>query len=188
MTRSTDEKEKAQQPVAWAIVEPSTNIVISAFPDEQAAISARPSMDHDTIPLYAAPSATRASDDWNELFKAVTMGGMDDEFRRIANIPALWPNPWNQDTAAVAFAVHSMKRRTDWLADLLKNCPHAEIIYNEDADADEPVGYTIRVESCSRMVVTAPTLDACIDLAMTTAPDEDNNIIAPSDSDAKGQG
>lgn len=44
-----------ETPVAWAIVEAGTNDVISAFPDELAAISARPSMDHDTIPLYAAP-------------------------------------------------------------------------------------------------------------------------------------
>jgi hypothetical protein len=47
------------KPVAWAIVEPCTNEVIAAFPDEQSAISARPSMDHDTIPLYASPQSAK---------------------------------------------------------------------------------------------------------------------------------
>lgn len=56
--QSTPSATRRVEPVAWAIVEQGSNEVIAAFPDEQAAITARPSMDHDTIPLFATPSAT----------------------------------------------------------------------------------------------------------------------------------
>lgn len=72
-----------------------------------------------------------------------------------------------------------------WLEQLYKACPHAEIIYNDDPDAAEPVGYTLRIESCSRMNVTAPTLTGAIALAMSTQPDEDSNVIAAASSPAE---
>lgn len=74
--------------------------------------------------------------------------------------------------------VRSDAERLAWLAELIQHCPHAEIIYNDDEDDEDPVGFTIRVESCSRMELTAPTLQQAIDLGINAEPDEDNNVIA----------
>lgn len=82
----------AARPVAWAVVEPGTNDVIAAFPDEQAAITARPSMDHDTIPLYASPqSATRFSGQhYASTLRSVAHhcydAGMDDDGHQLEDI------------------------------------------------------------------------------------------------------
>lgn len=74
-------------------------------------------------------------------------------------------------------AVRGDTTRLEWLAALLRACPHSEISYNDDPD-EGPVGYSIIVEGCSRMEVRAPTLEACIDLAIDAKQDEDGNIIA----------
>jgi hypothetical protein len=49
--------------------------------------------------------------DWNELFKAATMGGLPDDFKRLANVPPLFPNVWHQDCAAVAFTLKELIRK-----------------------------------------------------------------------------
>lgn len=64
-----------------------------------------------------------------------------------------------------------------WLETTIKHCPHAELSYNDDPD-EGPVGFYLLIESCSRLDLRAPTLDALIDIGMTAAPDEDGNVIA----------
>ncbi len=54
-------------------------------------------------------------------------------------------------------------QRLDYLAALLQHCPHAELIFCDEPDADEPLGWTIRIEGCEKSEVTAPTFRECID-------------------------
>jgi hypothetical protein len=54
-------------------------------------------------------------------------------------------------------------QRIDYLAALLENCPHAEIIHNDDPAAEEFVGWTIRVEGCQTSVTHGKTIRECID-------------------------
>lgn len=128
-------------------------------------------------PLYAPVSSytpTTELQDWQQLFLAATMGH-DPELRKLANVPMLWPNGWHQDCAMVAFLIHGLQEQMRWLEELLKACPHAEITYNDDPD-DGQVGYSIIIESCSRLELRAPTLRGCIELGMKAKPDEDGNV------------
>lgn len=73
----------------------------------------------------------------------------------------------------------SREARLLWLETLLKHCPHAELKYIVDADeGDGPVGFSLIVQSCSRLELRAPTLNELIDLGMKAQPDEDGNVIA----------
>lgn len=72
-----------------------------------------------------------------------------------------------------------------WLETTLEHCPHAELKHNNDPD-EGPVGWSLVIESCTRMDLKAPTLTALIDLGITTAPDEDGDVIAAAPADAKG--
>lgn len=53
--------------------------------------------------------------------------------------------------------------RVEALESLLTNCPHAKIIYNDDPDRDDPVGWTLRVEGCETTEDTAGDLRSCLD-------------------------
>lgn len=54
--------------------------------------------------------------------------------------------------------------RIEALESLLTNCPHAQIFYNDDADQDDPVGWTLRVGGCRTLHEdAAETLRACLD-------------------------
>lgn len=75
--------------------------------------------------------------------------------------------------------------RLEWLSELLKHCPHAELIYNDEDGADGPVGFSLHVQSCTTMQLHAPTLEALIDLGMSAEPDEDGDVIATADDTAK---
>ncbi len=57
-------------------------------------------------------------------------------------------------------------QRLNYLAELLKYCPHTEIIYNEDEDSEEETGWTIRVNGCETSTVTAETFREVIDADM----------------------
>ena len=59
--------------------------------------------------------------------------------------------------------------RIQYLQDLLTNCPHAEISYNDDPDEEDergmkPIGWRIYVEGCETIDRVAPTLREVIDL------------------------
>lgn len=56
-----------------------------------------------TVLLAHMAQSERELDDWNSLFKAITMGDMPEEFKRRSRVPELWPNRWHQDCAAVAY-------------------------------------------------------------------------------------
>lgn len=83
--------------------------------------------------------------------------------------------------------LHNNDARLVWLEAMFKACPHAEIVYNDDPVDDNPVGFTILVQGCTRMEVTAPTLADAIALAMKTEPDADGNVIAISSPDGGKQ-
>lgn len=51
--------------------------------------------------------------DWNALVMAMTALGVDKEIRDKANIPDLWPNPWHQDCAMVAFFIKGLIDRSE---------------------------------------------------------------------------
>ena len=53
--------------------------------------------------------------------------------------------------------------RINALENLLTNCPHAQLRFNADEDADERVGFTVRVEGCQRTEFTAPSLREALD-------------------------
>ena len=54
--------------------------------------------------------------------------------------------------------------RIDALSELYRECPHAEIHFNDDADQEPwPVGYTIYVAGCDPLMVTKPTFREAID-------------------------
>lgn len=64
----------------------------------------------------------------------------------------------------------SDSKRLDYLQKLLMQCPHTEILFNDDPDQDEPpVGFTIRVEGCEKSETTAQTLRKCVDLDIRKA-------------------
>lgn len=63
-------------------------------------------------------------------------------------------------------------QRIDYLAALLEHCPHAEIFHNADKDAEEPIGWTIRVEGCEKSEVTAATFRGCIDAEIIAAAEQ----------------
>lgn len=78
-------------------------------------------------------------------------------------------------------------QRLSFLEDVLKNCPHAELTYNDDPD-EGPVGWSLVIEGCTRLDIKAPTLLELLDLGMTAEPDEDGNVIRPmKDSDSAMQ-
>ena len=60
------------------------------------------------------------------------------------------------------------------LAEFLRNCPHAIITFNDDADHEDdygmiPLGYSIRVTGEEEGIdVAAPTLGECIDRLQQT--------------------
>lgn len=57
--------------------------------------------------------------------------------------------------------------RIEYLAKLIRNCPHVQITYCDDPDCEEgAVGFMIRVEGCETSEVCAPTLHECIDKDM----------------------
>ncbi|MBA3834212.1 MAG: hypothetical protein H0X34_20430 [Chthoniobacterales bacterium] len=60
----------------------------------------------------------------------------------------------------------------DYLEKLIKNCPSAQITFNDDPDVEseygmEPLGYTIRTDGCRGTdSVTADTLREAVNEAM----------------------
>lgn len=80
-----------------------------------------------------------------------------------------------------------------WLAELLKACPHAKLTWNDDADLEDemglvPVGYSLRIHSCHSMTVASDTLEGLLELAMRAEPDEDGNVESPSPNDIQREG
>jgi len=59
--------------------------------------------------------------------------------------------------------------RVNYLIDLFENCSCAEIIYNDDPDRTEHIGWTIRVHGCEVSEVTAETLRHCLDKEIVAA-------------------
>lgn len=81
--------------------------------------------------------------------------------------------------------------RLDELEAMFKTCPHAVITWNDDLDREDaagsvPIGFSIRVDGCSEMNVSATTLRQAIDLTKTE-PDEDGNVIATNLATAHGE-
>lgn len=77
--------------------------------------------------------------------------------------------------------------RIDQLAEMLKACPHAVITWNDDADRDDddgivPLGYSVRIDGCVPLCVSAPTLRECLDLA--NLPRTEDDEARPSVSQA----
>lgn len=90
--------------------------------------------------------------------------------------------PLTAERILALLSTHSASERTDnarllWLETLLKHCPHADLTWNDDAD-EGPLGWRLLVESCSRLDLRAPTLEALIDLGMKAEPDEDGDVVA----------
>jgi hypothetical protein len=55
-------------------------------------------------------------------------------------------------------------KRIDYLEELIRNCPHAQITFCDDPDCEEgALGFMIRVEGCRTSEVCAPTLREVID-------------------------
>lgn len=86
--------------------------------------------------------------------------------------------------------------RIEYLAKLIRNCPHAQITFCDDPACEEgAVGFMIRVEGCETSEVCALTLRECIDKDMALhlsphAPEsdagpgvssEDQNLERPGD-------
>lgn len=110
--------------------------------------------------------------DWNALFLAVTMGGLPEQMRQLANVKPLWPNDWHQDCAATAFSIHGLRQdaeRLNWLEEMYEHCPHAEVTYSDDPDEDKPLGYSLHIGGCQPLDAVGSTLRELIDNAQIAA-------------------
>lgn len=74
--------------------------------------------------------------------------------------------------------------RLSWLAELFEHCPHAVISYNEDPDADEPVGWSIFVSGCLPLEVVADSFRGAIDAGIAESARQDAAIRAGEDPEA----
>lgn len=64
---------------------------------------------------------------------------------------------------ALVAGLEQDRERLNYVEELIRNCPHAEITFNDDSDMDELLGFIIRVEGCETSESVGITFREAID-------------------------